>query len=109
MMKESIGKVATRIILNNPTLSNQQLLDLVKIECPQAVKTSVNCIAWYKSDIKKRKVTLVVERTIETIQEEITLHKMKVVDLEEELKSLTVQTREKLEQEFERLKKLLEV
>ena len=109
-MKQSIGSFAKLTIVNNKDKSNEEILQIVKKEFPSC-KTTVNCIAWYKSDMKKKKedVTIVKERTIELIQEELEESRMKVLELEEELELLKVTNRSKLEAEFERLKKLLEV
>jgi hypothetical protein len=108
-MKQSIGSFAKATIAANGNKSNEELLAIVKNEFPNA-KTSVNCIAWYKSDMKKKgqqMTTVVIERTVEVVQQELEDAKLQVVALEEELQELTVATREKLEQEFARLAKLL--
>jgi len=48
----SIGKFVKNLILNSE-LSNQQLLDKTLEEFP-AANTSLACIAWYKSDLRKK-------------------------------------------------------
>jgi len=109
-MKQSIGSFAKLTIVNNRDKSNEEILQIVKNEFPSC-KTTVNCIAWYKSDMKKKKedVIVVKERTIEDVQNELEMTKFKVLELEEELNEMKVTNRSKLEAEFERLKKLLEV
>lgn len=48
----SIGSTAIKIILEQPELSNQQVLDEVKKAFPSA-QTTMACIAWYKSKLRK--------------------------------------------------------
>jgi hypothetical protein len=47
----SIGNFAKNLILTTE-LSNQQILDAVKVQFPTA-NTSPACIAWYKSKLRK--------------------------------------------------------
>jgi hypothetical protein len=51
-MSKSIGSFAKNLILTTQ-LSNQEILDAVKKEFPTG-KTSMACIAWYKSDLRKK-------------------------------------------------------
>lgn len=53
MTTMTIGKFAQTTILSNPTWTNQQVLDHVKLNFPNG-KTSMACIAWYKSDMRKK-------------------------------------------------------
>ena len=48
----SIGSTAIQLILTNPDWSNQQILEEVKKLFPSA-QTSMACIAWYKSKLRK--------------------------------------------------------
>ena len=48
----SIGQTAISIILTQPELTNQQVLDEVKKRFPSA-QTTMACIAWYKSKLRK--------------------------------------------------------
>lgn len=48
----SIGSTAIKLILDEPTLTNQQILDKVKEQFPSA-QTTMACIAWYKSKLRK--------------------------------------------------------
>ena len=48
----SIGQTAIKIILDQPELSNQQVLEKVKELFPSA-QTTMACIAWYKSKLRK--------------------------------------------------------
>ena len=49
----SIGKFAQSLILTNPELTNTQILEKV-LEVYPTAKTSMACIAWYKSDMRKK-------------------------------------------------------
>ena len=109
-MKQSIGSFAKATIANNSNKSNQELLDIVLQEFPNA-KTSLSCIAWYKSDMKKHgyKVATQVERSISVIENELESAKLQVELLQEELANKKVATREQLEQQLEAIKKQLEM
>jgi hypothetical protein len=48
----SIGKFAVNLILTTE-LSNTQILEAVKVAYPES-KTTMACIAWYKSDLRKK-------------------------------------------------------
>ena len=48
----SIGQTAISIILTQPELTNQQVLEKVKELRPSA-QTTMACIAWYKSKLRK--------------------------------------------------------
>ena len=48
----SIGSTAIQLILENPDWANQQVLDRVKELFPSA-QTTMACIAWYKSKLRK--------------------------------------------------------
>ena len=48
----SIGKFASNLILTT-SKSNTEILEAVKAAFPEA-KTSMACIAWYKSDLRKK-------------------------------------------------------
>ena len=49
----NIGNYARALILSNTSLTNQQVLDAVKAKFGDA-KTTMSCIAWYKSDMRKQ-------------------------------------------------------
>ena len=51
-VRVSIGQTAIKIILTQPELSNQQVLEKVKELFPSA-QTTMACIAWYKSKLRK--------------------------------------------------------
>ena len=101
MSKVTIGSFAKNILATQEGLSNQEVLDLILQEFPSA-KTSLSCVAWYKSDMKKTnyKVAKFQERTLEVIELELQAAKDKVLMLEEELETL------KLSQEEEDMKML---
>ena len=51
-MTMNIGAYARALILANSSMTNQQVLDKVKERYADA-KTTMACIAWYKSDMRK--------------------------------------------------------
>jgi len=109
-MTQSIGSFARNIIATRNELSNAQVLELVKVQFPNA-KTSIACIAWYKSNMKKtgyKAVEVVIERTLEVIQAELDEAKMKVELLEEELKDKEEEQKEDIKAKFEYYKSLME-
>lgn len=109
-MSQSIGSFARQQILLSPTASNQEILDQVKLEFPQA-KTSIACIAWYKSDMKKKGVKASslppAPRTLELIDEEIMAAELRVLELQEEREAFVEAQRAEFEAEFARLAALL--
>ena len=48
----NIGQLANHLILNS-TKSNKEILEIIRQQFPEA-KTSMSCIAWYKSDLRKK-------------------------------------------------------
>lgn len=52
-MTVSIGKFVQQLVLDNADLPNVDILAKVKEQYPQA-KTTMACIAWYKSDMRKK-------------------------------------------------------
>lgn len=65
----SIGKFAKSLILET-SLSNTEILDKVKVQFP-AAKTSMACIAWYKSDLRKKGLLASKRAPLETSEEKI--------------------------------------
>lgn len=51
-VRVNIGQTAIKIILDQPELTNQQVLEKVKELFPSA-QTTMACIAWYKSKLRK--------------------------------------------------------
>lgn len=51
-VRVSIGSTAIKLILGNPNWANQQVLEEVKRLFPSA-QTTMACIAWYKSKLRK--------------------------------------------------------
>jgi hypothetical protein len=51
-VRVSIGQTAIKFILDQPELTNQQVLEKVKELFPSA-QTTMACIAWYKSKLRK--------------------------------------------------------
>jgi hypothetical protein len=51
--KVGIGSTIIEMILAQPELSNKDILDKV-LEKFKEAKTSYACIAWYKSDLRKK-------------------------------------------------------
>ncbi len=82
----SIGKFAKNLILTTQ-LSNTQILEEVLKAFPTA-KTSMACIAWYKSDLRKKNILndkKVVEKTLEDQLNETLLAIDELVTKKEEL------------------------
>lgn len=52
-MTVSIGKFVQQLVLDNADMPNVDILAKVKEQYPQA-KTTMACIAWYKSDMRKK-------------------------------------------------------
>lgn len=52
-MTVSIGKFVQQLVLDNADMPNADILAKVKEQYPQA-KTTMACIAWYKSDMRKK-------------------------------------------------------
>ena len=48
----NIGKFARSLIVSFPDMTNTDVLENVKKKFP-AAKTTMACIAWYKSDLRK--------------------------------------------------------
>lgn len=51
-VRVSIGSTAIKLILENPEWANQKVLEEVKKLFPSA-QTTMACIAWYKSKLRK--------------------------------------------------------
>jgi hypothetical protein len=64
----SIGKFAQSLILNNLEMSNTQILEAVKKMYPSA-KTSMACIAWYKSDLRKKNLLAKKNQPVELVDD----------------------------------------
>ena len=90
----SIGSFAREQIINFPSATNQEILDMVLEEFKDA-KTTVNCIAWYKSNMKKNmpKQSAPLPRTLEIIDDEIVATKLKLASLEDEYKEMLEEDR----------------
>ena len=72
----SIGKFASNLILTT-AMSNTEVLEAVKKQFPEA-KTTMACIAWYKSDLRKkgliaskRAPALTTEQKIEALRAQL--------------------------------------
>jgi len=67
----NIGQFARQCILDNPGMKNDDILKIVRNQFPDA-KTSYACIAWYKSDMKKKGILVIKPvRTAELVMAEI--------------------------------------
>lgn len=105
---EKIGQFAVRVLLTEPTLKNQEVLDLVKREFPDA-KTTMACIAWYKSDIKKKGTQPIAkEITLEMIDAELAEAKAKVEELEGKREIWLEENASKIEERKAKLRAELE-
>jgi vacuolar-type H+-ATPase subunit I/STV1 len=110
-MTHSIGSFAREQISNNPQASNQEILDLVKVQFPEA-RTSIACIAWYKSNMKKTgykaQQSAPPERTLEVIQANIEEVEMSLELLREELEIKKEEQAEFIKAQYEYYKNLVE-
>ena len=109
-MSNSIGSFARNIIATRNELSNAQVLELVLQQFPNA-KTSIACIAWYKSNMKKtgyKAAVVEIVRTLDIIQAELDDAKLKVEMLEEELSDKRQEQQEDIKAKFEYYKALME-
>jgi hypothetical protein len=80
LANEKIGQFAQRVMLSTE-LKNAAILELIHQEFPEA-KTTAACIAWYRSDLKKKpKLVVVPEVTLETIEAEILEAQARVTEL----------------------------
>jgi hypothetical protein len=86
----SIGKFAKNLIMTT-TLSNTEILKKVQEAFP-AAKTSMACIAWYKSDLRKKNILndkkAVAKSTEEQLLEvaaQIEVLQLKQLELQEQL------------------------
>lgn len=90
---DTVGGFARNIIMTQPKLTNQQILDLVKAKFPQN-RTGLASIAWYKADIKKRKLTAAplteAARTVDTVRAELAAAQVRCTELETELGGLEI-------------------
>lgn len=86
----SIGKFVRDQVLQNPEAKNDDILKAVKLKFPEA-KTSYACIAWYKSDMRKKGlIASKKERTLEVVGAELEQAKALVERLEAELEELEI-------------------
>lgn len=65
----SIGKFCKEQILANPQIKNDDLLALVKQKF-EGCKTTYACIAWYKSDLRKKGLLAKRYETVTTVTDE---------------------------------------
>ena len=76
----SIGKFVQSLILAKPEMTNTQVLDAVKLAYPEA-KTSMACIAWYKSDLRKKGNLAPRAAQPATVEDQIKFLESKLVEL----------------------------
>jgi hypothetical protein len=76
----SIGKFASNLILTT-SLSNTEILAKVQEQFPSA-KTTMACIAWYKSDLRKKGLIAGKTSTAFTKEEKIAALKAQLEALE---------------------------
>jgi len=110
-MSNSIGSYARELISQNPGMSNQDIRDKVLEKFTEA-KTSIACIAWYKSNMKKTGYKAAESapppRTLEVIEEEIVEAKLKLESLKEEYEYKKIEQAEEIKRQFEYYKSLME-
>jgi hypothetical protein len=81
----SIGNTVRSMILENPSMKNEDVLTAIKAKYPEA-KTTYACIAWYKTDMRKK--GLITGRNVksqEQIRAEIEQLQVRIVQLEAQL------------------------
>jgi hypothetical protein len=81
----SIGNTVRSMILENPSMKNEDVLTAIKAKFPEA-KTTYACIAWYKTDMRKK--GLITGRNVKTqeqVREEIEQLKARITTLEAQL------------------------
>jgi len=84
----SIGKFVREQVLQNPEAKNDDILKAVKLKFPEA-KTSYACIAWYKTDMRKKGlISSKKARTLESVGAELEAAMMLVEKLKAELEEL---------------------
>jgi len=107
-MSNSIGSYARELIIAHPDKSNQEIRDMVLLRFTEA-KTSIACIAWYKSNMKKTGFkSAPPPRTLEVVEEEIISVKLKLASLEEEYEYMKIEQQEEIKKNYEYYKSLLE-
>ena len=94
-MTKNIATVTKELILANPTMKNADILIELRKVHPE--KSSVACIAWYKSAMKpntktgKKQVPVVVEKTLEEQLLEVAVQiealQIKQLELQEEFEA----------------------
>jgi hypothetical protein len=84
----SIGKFARELILAQPELKNDDVLAKIKKNFPEA-KTTYACVAWYKSDLRKKGlIAKRAARSVEMVEAEIKQVEGRLEALEAELVEL---------------------
>lgn len=95
LANEKIGQFAQRVMLSTE-LKNAAILELIHQEFPEA-KTTAACIAWYRSDLKKKpKAIIVPEVTLESIDAEILEAKTKLEELQGKREAFLEENAEKI-------------
>ena len=97
--EEKIGQYVQRVMANT-TLKNAEILKLVGEQFP-AAKTTAACIAWYRTDLKKKPV--VKEENLETIDAEIKATETKLEELKAKREAWLEANAERLETEKQEL------
>lgn len=105
-MTKSIGSVARGYITANPAMKNEEILALVKNDFPEA-KTSLACIGWYKSKMKKEaKAAPAVARTVEQIEQEILELQCELDDLKEAQAQALIDEEQELREKLAKIEEL---
>lgn len=92
---EKIGQFAQRVMVSTD-LKNADILKLIGEQFPEA-KTTMACIAWYRSDLKKKPVQ-VKEVTLESIDLEILEAEAKLEELKAKREAFLEENKAKLEE-----------
>jgi hypothetical protein len=95
----SIGQFVRQCVIENSDLKNQEILDKVLEKFPEA-KTTISCIAWYKTDMRKK--GLIGSRsgtTKEGITKEIEVLEKRLATLKAQLATMEEQAEEQAEEQ----------
>ncbi len=98
-MSVTIGQYVRECVLENSELKNQEILDKVLEKFPEA-KTTISCIAWYKTDMRKK--GLIGSRsgtTKEGITKEIEVLEKRLATLKAQLATMEEQVEEQVEEQ----------
>lgn len=103
-LQMSIATTAYSLIVANPSAKNKEIATMIRELHPDA-KTTDNCIAWYKSNMKKKNITVeaTVTRTSKVIQEEIEMLQEELEEVLEQEKQDAISEAQSIEDQIKML------